>query len=529
MAADPLEGFRGILGAEHLLLAEDERQLLSQDVYRAGALPLAVLRPGTVAEVQQLVRHARNERVALFVRGGGMSYTDAYLPDRERAAIVDLRRLDRIRAIEAGDLYATAEAGCTWAALDAALAPHGVRAKFWGPMSGSMATLGGGMSQGAATFGSGRHATSASAALAFEVVLGDGSLLSTGTAGAPHHAPFFRAYGPDLTGLFAGDAGALGIKTAVSLQLEPRPGAKGSASFAFGSFEAMRAAVSEVSRQGLATEVFGLETALGKLAAGEAALTTDLKALIAVARAQGGPVAALSQAVRMALAGRRFLADSAYIANFLCEGTDSRRLADTMSDLRRIVRAHGSEVANTMAAVVQSTPFPAPMVLGPQGRRLLPLHVILPHSKVDAFHAAFDALRQREAARLAAHRALVFVVFAGVGPSALLYEPVIYWEDEWPALHRATMPHELLAMMKPGSPNPEGRRYVEELRTEIVELMLAHGGAHLQIGRAYPFLRGRDPAFVQAVANLKRAADPQNLINPGALGLDVSILDGGPP
>jgi D-lactate dehydrogenase (cytochrome) len=77
-------------------------------------------------------------------------------------------------------------------------------------------------------------------------------------------------------------------------------------------------------------------------------------------------------------------------------------------------------------------------------------------------------------------------------------------------------------MMKPGSPNPEGRRYVEELRTEIVELMLAHGGAHLQIGRAYPFLRERPAPFSSMIHSLKQATDPGNLINPGALGLGAA-------
>ena len=72
-----------------------------------------------------------------------MSYTDAYLPDRPGGVMVDLRRLDRVREIQVEDLYVTVEAGCTWAALDAALEPHGLRAIFWGPMSGARATLGG--------------------------------------------------------------------------------------------------------------------------------------------------------------------------------------------------------------------------------------------------------------------------------------------------------------------------------------------------------------------------------------------------
>lgn len=180
---------------------------------------------------------------------------------------------------------------------------------------------------------------------------------------------------------------------------------------------------------------------------------------------------------------------------------------------------HGREVANSMAAVVQAQPFPAPMVVGPAGRRLLPLHVILPHSAAAAFHAEFIALRDREAERCAAHRVCIFVVFAAVGPSALLYEPVIYWEDEWLPLHAATLPAELQSVLKAGVANPEGRHYVEHLRLTIVELMRQHAGAHLQIGRAYPYLQDRSPAFQSLLRQLKNEVDPMNLINPGALGL----------
>jgi FAD/FMN-containing dehydrogenase len=172
-----LARLRACLGDAQVSDAAAELRLMSQDVYRDGELPLAVVRPGTTAEVVELVRIAAQFRCPLFARGGGMSYTDAYLPDRPGGVMVDLRRLDRVREIQVEDLYVTVEAGCTWAALDAALEPHGLRAIFWGPMSGARATIGGGFSQGAATFGSGRHGTSAAAALAFEVVLGDGSVL----------------------------------------------------------------------------------------------------------------------------------------------------------------------------------------------------------------------------------------------------------------------------------------------------------------------------------------------------------------
>ncbi len=514
-----LARLRACLGDAQVSDAAAELRLMSQDVYRDGELPVAVVRPGTTAEVVELVRIATQFRCPLFARGGGMSYTDAYLPDRPGGVMVDLRRLDRVREIQVEDLYVTVEAGCTWAALDAALEPHGLRAIFWGPMSGARATLGGGFSQGAATFGSGRRGTSAAAALAFEVVLGDGSLLRTGLAGAPHELPFFRNYGPDLTGLFAGDAGALGIKTAVTLQLEPRPACGAGLSYGFRDFGSLRRAVSAVARHGLASEIFGVETGLARLAAGDAGIEAGIRALWAVGRAQGGAVSGMARMARMAVAGRSFLSEAPYSANFLVEAADRDSLQRRLEAVRREVGEGAEPLAPTMADVVRSTPFPAPMVLGPGGRRLLPLHVVLPHSRVEAFHAALEALREREAGALEAHRVLLFTVFAGVGPSAILYEPVLYWDDEWNALHRATLPPALLAQMSESPPAPAARAYVESLRREIVALMLAHRGAHLQIGRAYPYLTGRPAPFLAMLQALKRHTDPHDLVNPGALGL----------
>jgi D-lactate dehydrogenase (cytochrome) len=61
---------------------------------------------------------------------------------------------------------------------------------------------------------------------------------------------------------------------------------------------------------------------------------------------------------------------------------------------------------------------------------------------------------------------------------------------------------------------------VERLRVEIIDLMYAHGAAHLQIGRAYPYTRERDAAALELLRTLKAATDPQALLNPGALGLE---------
>jgi D-lactate dehydrogenase (cytochrome) len=514
-----LARLREIAGELGVLTDPATRALLSQDVYRSAELPLAVVRPATVTALAQAVAAITASGVAVFPRGGGMSYTDAFLPTTSRAIVIDTRCLARVVEINATDLHATVEAGISWAELDAALEPHGVRASFWGPMSGRLATVGGALSQGAVTFGSGRHGVSGQSVLGFEVVLADGRLLRTGSGGQPEHTPFFRHSGPDLTGLFAADNGALGVKATVTLALEPRPGAADGLSFAFDDFAQLQAAVGRIARTGVATEIFGAESALVRMIAGEADLQANLRTLLALTGARGSVLSGALQVLRSAAAGRRSLTRARYLLNVLSEASDRDALRLMLRDIRRIVGDVGLEIANTVPAITRATPFPDPMVLGPGGRRLLPLHGIFPPSAVNAFHDALMALRARWQPQLDTAGVLLPVVYASVGRNGFLYEPVIYWSDEWPALHREVMPAHVLAKMKPAAPNPAARALVEELRTTIIELMFEHGAAHLQIGRSYPYLRGRDAAFLGLLRSIKAELDPANLMNPGALGL----------
>jgi D-lactate dehydrogenase (cytochrome) len=517
--ASLLERWRANVGPEGVLTDQDSREFHSQDVYRSGTLPLAVLRPASIAALRDAVASATAAGVAIHARGGGMSYTDAFLPDSSRSVIIDTSALNRVVEINPVDLYATVEAGITWAALDEALRPHGLRAAFWGPMSGKLATVGGACSQGAVTFGSGLHGVSGANVLGFEVVLADGRLLRTGSAGQPGHSAFFRHAGPDLTGVFAADSGALGIKATVTLALEPGPGSGDGLSFAFDDFANLHAAVTTIARHGLATEIFGAESALVRLVAGPPDLRSDLATLLAVFRAQRSPLGGVSRVLRLAVAGRGHLSRARYLVNVMAEGREPRELAATLRAIRRVVGETGIEIANAVPEITRATPFPDPMLLGPGGRRLLPLHGIFPPSAVLNFHRAVSELRARQETRLEALGILLPVVYATVGRNGFLYEPVIYWPDTWPALHRRVMPEAVLARMQSGESNLEVRAAVEELRTSLIELMYAHGAVHLQIGRAYPYLRERDDAFEALLRGIKRELDPRNLMNPGVLGL----------
>jgi D-lactate dehydrogenase (cytochrome) len=519
LPAGLLAQLRELVGETGLKTDAETRALYSQDVYRAGKLASAVVSPAERGQVGDIMRAASEAGVSVYVRGGGMSYTDAFTPAKTPALLLDLGGLDQVLEINAQDLYATVEAGCTWAKLDELLAREGLRAVFWGPMSGGMSTIGGAMSQGAVTFGSGRNGPSAAAALGFEVVLADGSVINTGADAQANRVPFLRYYGPDLTGLFSCDAGALGVKTAITLQLERRPALRDGLSFAFEDFASLVAGVREVAQQGLATEVFGAETALARMVADDSNFRQDLKALLEVGKAAGNPITAVRRMLAIAAGGRRFLTDSEFTVSFLAEAPDSSRLSATLRDIRRAVGNHGYEIPNTMAQVVAATPFPTPGVLGPGGRRLLPLHGVMPYSRAVGLQDAFKDLLEREADSMKAHGVDAYVVYATTGASGFLWECVFYWPDEWPELHKQTMDAEILGYMQESEAQPEARALVESLRVATIDLMHEHGAAHYQLGRAYPYARDRSPESLSLLRDIKARLDPQDLINPGALGL----------
>ena len=179
----------------------------------------------------------------------------------------------------------------------------------------------------------------------------------------------------------------------------------------------------------------------------------------------------------------------------------------------------GTEVANTMAEFTRAVPFPDPMILGPGGLRLLPLHAIVPYTRAMAMHDEVEGYLERIRGECADKRVMVYLVYSTSGRAGFLYENVIYWEDEWLAYHRHYLPAEMRDAFKESRPNPEGRALVERIRVDLIDIMYRHGSTHLQIGRAYPYARDRNPASLQLLRSIKQQVDPAGLINPGALGI----------
>jgi FAD/FMN-containing dehydrogenase len=519
-ASQLLSDLAAIVGQPNVLTSDADRVFYAMDVYNQRELPLAVVQPGTVEELQKAVRAATSVGVAVVPRGGGASYTDGYLPTTGNSILLDTSRLNRIIEINAGDMYVTVEPGLTWAELWQELAKQGLRTTFWGPFSGIKATVGGSMSQNSASLGSGNYGVSADAVLGFDIVLASGEILKTGSGAAANGVPFFRWYGPDLTGLFTGDAGALGVKARISLRLIKTPPFYGAASFGFDTFEKMSSGMAAAAREGVIADNFGLDPRLQQGQLSKTNATDALAAAWAVAKTARNPIQAGFRLLKMAIAGKRFLAGYNYSAHYTVEGVCQAEINAKLALIRAAMQGFGTETANTMPTVIRAMPFiPLYPILGPKGERWVPQHGLIPFSKMHELYQRLQQLYAENAGRMQQAKVDKGAMFMTINTHVFLYEPVFYWEDDRTPFHKRILPKEYLDTLPEYPANPEGRALVRELRAKINDIFASVGGVHMQVGKSYPYMRGRNPEAARVLRELKQSVDPGNLMNPGALGL----------
>lgn len=513
---------RGRIGAEAVLDDSASLALFGQDVSGDSHPPLLVARPRDSESLAQVVRFAAEHGLIVVPRGGGMSYSSGYVCQRERVLCVDTSGMNRVLEVNKQDMYVTVEAGCTWQQLHDTLEPLRLRTPFWGTLSGLKASIGGGLSQNSIFWGSGRHGAAADSVLSFDVVLASGEILSTGTNAKSSGSPFFRHYGPDLTGLFTCDTGALGIKATATLQLLPVQPGKAFSSFEFEDHVGTIEAMSEVSRQALAEACFGFDPTLQAQRMKRASLLEDVKTLGKVMKAQQGRLKGLREGIRIAGSGRGFMKGVRYSAHFTVEEATQAAADEAVKRIGEIcVAAGGRQIENSIPKISRAVPFP-PLnsMIGPAGERWLPVHGLVPHSKARATLELLEAMFEENADVMRAHDILHGYMLTYVGTSCFVIEPVFYWPDELNALHRNTVEDAVLGRVNAYSANQDARTEVMRLRREVVAICERQGAVHLQIGRTYPFQQGLRDTPRDLIKGLKRLLDPDGRMNPGSLGLE---------
>ncbi|MCX5412258.1 FAD-binding oxidoreductase [Streptomyces sp. NBC_00059] len=180
----------------------------------AGA-PAVVVLPRTVEEVQHVMRTATELRVPVVPQGARTGLSGAANAS-DGCIVLSLVKMDRILEISPVDRIAVVEPGVVNATLSRAVNEHGLYYPP-DPSSWEMCTIGGNIGTASGGLCCVKYGVTAEYVLGLEVVLADGRLLKTGRRTAKGVA------GYDLTRLFVGSEGSLGIVVKAVLALRPQP------------------------------------------------------------------------------------------------------------------------------------------------------------------------------------------------------------------------------------------------------------------------------------------------------------------
>lgn len=211
-----LAQFVAIVGTKYAITdpAAQEPYLVEMRQRWRGRTPL-VLRPGTVAEVSEILKLANETGTAIVPQGGNTGLVGGQLPYHGEI-LLSLNRLDRIREVDPVSNTITCEAGVTLQRARAAAEAVDRLYPQLLPSEGSC-TIGGNLSTNAGGTQAVAYGIARSHVLGIEVVLADGRVLNNLNKLKKDNT------GYDLKNLFIGAEGTLGIITAAVLRLIPRP------------------------------------------------------------------------------------------------------------------------------------------------------------------------------------------------------------------------------------------------------------------------------------------------------------------
>ncbi len=218
--------------------------------------PGIVVLPQSVEEVQAIVRLCASTKTALVTAGGRNGICGACLPRVRDAVMLDMVKMDGLVRLDEDVMTVTVEAGLRWAELIHMLDERGYKLGFRGPYGGSAGTVGGSVSSNSIGYAASKFGPANEGVVSLQVVLANGEVLRTGTGWNPNASLFGRysAYN-DLTGLFLGDYGTLGVKTKVTLKIYPRAEHLAYGDFGFKTLEDATAAFLEIQKRGLTEEL----------------------------------------------------------------------------------------------------------------------------------------------------------------------------------------------------------------------------------------------------------------------------------
>jgi len=214
MSGKLLDALAEIVGADHVSTAESILNLHSGDQSsHEHHLPDAVVWPATTAEVSAIAKLATAQKIPLVGWGAGSSLEGNSNPIHG-GIVVDFGRMNQILQVHDNDFQVTVQPGIFYKDMNKQLAKHGL---FFAPDPGANASIGGMVANNASGTRTVKYGATRDNVLALEVVLANGEIIRTGSRSLKQSA------GYDLTHLFTGSEGTLGLITEATLILAPLP------------------------------------------------------------------------------------------------------------------------------------------------------------------------------------------------------------------------------------------------------------------------------------------------------------------
>lgn len=239
-----------ILGPDRVLEGDLDHRMYSYDSSFLARLntfiPDAVVFPASTEQVAAVMRFAYAHNIPVTPRGAGTGETCGCIAVRG-GIVLDLSPWDKIEEVDDANMQVLVRPGVIHAKLNAHLEPHGL---FFPPDPGSsrMCTLGGMVANNSSGLRAVKYGTTEHYVLGLEVVLPDGEVIITGGAAC---RAIKNVSGLNLTRLFTGSEGVLGVITLIRLRLWPKPKARGIVMAQLSSLADATPTVLEVYRSGI--------------------------------------------------------------------------------------------------------------------------------------------------------------------------------------------------------------------------------------------------------------------------------------
>jgi len=450
-----LDALKTMLGTDRVSIGSSDRELHSRDQSaHLACLPDLVVWPDSTDQVSRVAAYANEHGIPLTGWGMGSSLEGNPIPVCG-GIVVDFSHLNRIMEIYAEDFQARVQPGMLYKDMNLVLAKYGL---FFAPDPGANASIGGMVANNAAGTRTVKYGATRDNVLALEVVLASGEVVRTGSRSVKQSA------GYDLTHLFIGSEGTLGLITEATLRLAPVPEQVSAAIATFPSTQAAAQAVFEIMGASL----------------GPAALElVDTSAIVALNRAEHFD---LAEAPYLFLefhgASEASLADELRMLQVICNEMGCQTYK---AGLGREARAHLWQARHRLAEIlIRSHPSQIYVITD----------VAVPISK-------YPALVSEAKQALQGLSIMDTYIWGHAGDGNM--HVMLFFDD-----------------------TPEQHTLVEHFTDQLVEHAIGLGGTctgehGIGIGKRKHMQHEHGQAAVQVMQHIKQMLDPRGILNPGKI------------